>query len=171
MPMMQISQFLIVFTTEKIYAWFVILKIQKVMSSLIYINKTEMQGQHKDMRQRDSLKWWFTEVKNSLTLSTKNRNIENNVIEFLMQVINKINRKMCQLRHAFKCYIIKIHCDKDGCQKMLWPTERSWKISNEVEIDRKINLAYSAQWAEYNIHHFTCYIMKYKYNFFWYLLM
>lgn len=56
MPIMRISQFLIVFTTEKIYAWFVILKIQKVMSSLIYVNKAEMQGQHKDVRQGDSLK-------------------------------------------------------------------------------------------------------------------
>lgn len=32
--MMQISQYLIVFITEKIYAWLVILKIQKIMSSL-----------------------------------------------------------------------------------------------------------------------------------------
>lgn len=84
-----------------------------------------MQDQHKDMRQVDSLKWRFKEVKNYLKLSTsKKSNMKNKVIEFLMQVINKTNRKMCELRHVFKCYIIKIHCDKHGCHKMLWSTKR-----------------------------------------------
>lgn len=73
-----------------------------------------------------------------------------------MQAINKTNRKMWELRHLFKCYVIQIHCDKDGCHKTLWNSKRYWNISDEVKINGKINSAFSAQWTKHNIHHFTC---------------
>lgn len=68
--------------------------------------------------------------------------MESKVFEFLMYVINEINRKMCGYRYVFKCYIIKSYVDKDGYYKMLWFKKRFWNISNEVKINKEINLVF-----------------------------
>lgn len=71
------------------------------------------------MIQGEGLKWLFKEVKKIIKAQHKGKWMWKAKYFGFMHVINETNRKKCECRHIFKCYIVKSHEDKDGHHKML----------------------------------------------------